>query len=76
MALWQASVLSPTGAHSVRGSKADAVVIGLLVQRKDGSELLRGGFDGFYTCEYDRFGALSPPPTPTPSAPHPPTEMI
>lgn len=42
-------VFSKHGPDTVRGTKYDAFVIGLCVKRSDGSDLLHGGFDGFYT---------------------------
>lgn len=44
-----AEVLSPTGSRTVRGTKADAVVIGLWVKEREERFMLEGGFDGFYT---------------------------
>eukprot|EP00741_Cyanophora_paradoxa_P018202 tig00021038_g17575.t1 len=44
-----ASVLSPKGAHSIRGTDIDGIMIGLLVQAADQDAILSGGFDGFYT---------------------------
>lgn len=49
-----AEVLKVDGAHTLRRTKFDAVVIGLWVWPWDGPSLARGGFDGFYTyfgCE-------------------------
>ena len=49
-------VLKVGGASSIRGSKIDAVVLGLLVDRKHKQAIVEGGFDGFYTYfASDRF---------------------
>ncbi|EFN55571.1 hypothetical protein CHLNCDRAFT_134058 [Chlorella variabilis] len=43
-------LLTPGGALSLRGTEADGLFIGLWLNRDDGdSQLLPGGFDGFYT---------------------------
>ncbi|KAJ1477999.1 hypothetical protein T484DRAFT_1630430, partial [Baffinella frigidus] len=42
-------VFSPGGDISVRGGAADFLVLGLWVERQHGQDLLKGGFDGFYT---------------------------
>lgn len=42
-----ASVLK--GPNSVRRTRYDAVFVGLLVEQKDKTEIIRSGFDGFYT---------------------------
>jgi len=44
-----AEVLTAEGAHTIRGTGADAVVIGLWVKEHEEAFLLEGGFDGFYT---------------------------
>ena len=44
-----ATVLQPGGAETIRGTEADAVVIGLWVKEREESFMLEGGFDGFYT---------------------------
>ena len=44
-----ADVLTAEGRITVRGSRNDAFVIGLLLDRKDGDELVQGGFDGAYS---------------------------
>ena len=44
-----ATVLQPDGAHTIRGTAHDGLVIGLWVKEGDGRALVRGGFDGFYT---------------------------
>lgn len=55
-----AEVLKVEGAHTLRGTKFDAVVIGLWVFPWDGLSITRGGFDGFYTyfgCEGFSYGS-------------------
>lgn len=44
-----ARVLKPGGHTSIRGTPADAIVIGLLVESSHQDGIVRGGFDGFYT---------------------------
>jgi glycoprotein endo-alpha-1,2-mannosidase len=44
-----ASILQPGGTRSIRGTREDAVVIGLWVKEGDGAFMAEGGFDGFYT---------------------------
>lgn len=44
-----AQILKSDGPDSIRGTLYDAFVIGLFVKDKDGSDLHRAGFDGFYT---------------------------
>jgi len=44
-----ATVLRPEGTNSIRGTAADAVVIGLWVNENEEAFMLEGGFDGFYT---------------------------
>lgn len=44
-----ARLLRPDGDLSIRGTPADAVMIGLWVGRDEGSFFCDGGFDGFYT---------------------------
>ena len=46
--LW-AQLLKPDGQYSVRGTRLDAVFLGLYVNRQDCATLSRGGFDGGYT---------------------------
>ena len=43
------TVLSPGGANTIRGTKYDSSVIGLVVGEDDLDSLLAGGFDGCYT---------------------------
>lgn len=45
---WKA-LLQPDGKSTVRGTKLDAIFIGLLLEDKDKFELKSAGFDGFYT---------------------------
>nr|CAB3263610.1 glycoprotein endo-alpha-1,2-mannosidase [Phallusia mammillata] len=42
-------LLGEDGSTSIRGTKNDAIVIGLLVEKKHSEDILTGGFDGFYT---------------------------
>ena len=44
-----ARLLRPDGDITIRGTKLDAYVIGLLVEQKHKNDLKFGGFDGFYT---------------------------
>lgn len=44
-----AAVLLPKGKHTVRGTSADALVIGLLLWTKDRESIVSSGFDGAYT---------------------------
>jgi glycoprotein endo-alpha-1,2-mannosidase len=44
-----ATVLGPDGAQTLRGTAADAVVLGLWVKENEASFMREGGFDGFYT---------------------------
>lgn len=44
-----ARLLGKGGDVSVRGTELDGVFIGLMLDLKEGDELLLGGFDGFYT---------------------------
>jgi hypothetical protein len=44
-----ATILKPDGAQTIRGTKYDAVMIGLWVKEKDGAFMSAGGFDGYYT---------------------------
>lgn len=44
-----AEVLTEQGAHTLRGTTNDAVVIGLWVKEHEERFMLEGGFDGFYT---------------------------
>jgi len=44
-----ASVLGRDGSHTLRGTEADAVVLGLWVKEDEERFMLEGGFDGFYT---------------------------
>lgn len=44
-----ATLLTPEGAESVRGSSLDGVFVGLWLTRSDGTPLEMGGFDGGYT---------------------------
>jgi len=44
-----ATVFSPDGKNTIRGTKYDAVVLGLWVKEDDGRFMLDGHFDGFYT---------------------------
>ncbi len=44
-----AEVLTPSGESTLRGTKADAVVIGLWVKKQEEAFMWKGGFDGFYT---------------------------
>ncbi len=44
-----ATVLSPKGEHTIRGTNLDAVMIGLWVKEGDGAFMKTGHFDGFYT---------------------------
>jgi glycoprotein endo-alpha-1,2-mannosidase len=44
-----ASVLNREGAQTIRGTRADAVVIGLWVKQHEERFMVDGGFDGFYT---------------------------
>uniref|UniRef100_A0A8C6TFR3 Mannosidase endo-alpha like n=1 Tax=Neogobius melanostomus TaxID=47308 RepID=A0A8C6TFR3_9GOBI len=42
-------LLSPTGAHSIRGSAYDSLFIALIVEERHKQDILAGGFDGMYT---------------------------
>ena len=44
-----ATLLSPDGAATIRGTELDAVVLGLWVKESDGRLIDEAGFDGFYT---------------------------
>jgi glycoprotein endo-alpha-1,2-mannosidase len=44
-----ATVLQPKGTNTLRGTAADAVVIGLWVKEREEKFMSDGGFDGFYT---------------------------
>lgn len=44
-----ATILDPKGAQTIRGTRTDAIVIGLWVKEDEGDYMLKGGFDGFYT---------------------------
>jgi glycoprotein endo-alpha-1,2-mannosidase len=44
-----ARIFTPGGDLSVRNSDLDGIFIGLLVETKHRQDLVRGGFDGFYT---------------------------
>ncbi|MBN2131676.1 MAG: hypothetical protein JW741_19410, partial [Sedimentisphaerales bacterium] len=44
-----ATVLAPEGRNSIRGTRYDAIVIGLWVKQREEAFMLEGGFDGFYT---------------------------
>jgi len=44
-----AGILTPSGGRSIRKTPHDALVIGLLVDEDDGTDLLASGFDGLYT---------------------------
>ncbi len=44
-----ANLLTPEGRQTIRGTPADAVVIGLWVKEHEERFMLEGGFDGFYT---------------------------
>ena len=44
-----AAVLAPGGASTVRGTTADALVLGLLLHAKDKEDIVSAGFDGAYT---------------------------
>ncbi len=44
-----ATVLGKAGAQTLRGTEADAVVIGLWVKEREEDFMLEGGFDGFYS---------------------------
>ena len=44
-----ATILAPQGTHTIRGTKYDAVFIGLWVKRNEARFFLDGHFDGFYT---------------------------
>lgn len=44
-----AELLKPDSPNSIRGTKLDCVVIGLLVEKQHQQAILDGGFDGFYT---------------------------
>jgi len=44
-----ASILSPRGAHTLRGTEYDGIFIGLLVESKHFDDIKDGRFDGFYT---------------------------
>jgi glycoprotein endo-alpha-1,2-mannosidase len=44
-----ATILAPQGAHTIRATKYDAVVIGLWVKQHEDRFFLDGYFDGFYT---------------------------
>jgi len=44
-----AQVLGPDGTNTLRGTRFDAVVLGLWVKEQDGEFMKGGHFDGFYT---------------------------
>ncbi|MDD3642600.1 MAG: glycoside hydrolase family 99 protein [Candidatus Krumholzibacteria bacterium] len=44
-----ATVLSPSGPATLRGTTYDSIVIGLWVNEGDGDSIAAAGFDGFYT---------------------------
>lgn len=44
-----ATILSPQGSETIRGSKYDSAVIGLWVKENDGKFMTNAHFDGFYT---------------------------
>ena len=44
-----AEILTPGNANTIRGTKYDAVVIGLWVKKNDGDSIKKAAFDGFYT---------------------------
>lgn len=44
-----ATVFSPNGAQTIRGTQYDSIIIGLWVKEKEGEFFLKGHFDGFYT---------------------------
>ena len=44
-----AEVLKPGRPSSIRGTKFDCIIIGLLVEKHHENQILNGGFDGFYT---------------------------
>ncbi|XP_052809689.1 glycoprotein endo-alpha-1,2-mannosidase-like [Mya arenaria] len=44
-----AEIMKPGGRETVRGTELDAIFIGLLVERTHQNEILKAGFDGFYT---------------------------
>jgi glycoprotein endo-alpha-1,2-mannosidase len=41
--------LQTNGAMTVRNTELDGIFIGLLVERQHKSDLVRAGFDGFYS---------------------------
>jgi glycoprotein endo-alpha-1,2-mannosidase len=44
-----ADILTPQGSRTIRGTAADAVVLGLWVKEREERFMIEGGFDGFYT---------------------------
>lgn len=51
-----AQIFQPNGAITVRNTELDGIFIGLLVERQHKSDLVKAGFDGFYTYfATDRF---------------------
>lgn len=44
-----AQIFQPNGAITVRNTELDGIFIGLLVERQHKSDLVRAGFDGFYS---------------------------
>jgi glycoprotein endo-alpha-1,2-mannosidase len=44
-----ATILSPDGEHTIRGTSHDVIAIGLWVKKNEKDFMLRSGFDGFYT---------------------------
>jgi hypothetical protein len=47
--LFVASFAARSGAHSLRQSPWDCVFLALWLDHDDGLQIVRGGFDGFYT---------------------------
>ena len=51
-----AQIFQPNGATTVRNTELDGIFIGLFVERQHKSDLVKAGFDGFYTYfATDRF---------------------
>lgn len=44
-----ATILKPGTPDTIRGTEYDAAIIGLWVKEKDGDDLVKGHFDGYYT---------------------------
>ena len=44
-----ATILSPDGEQTIRGTPDDVIAIGLWVKKNEADYMLRSGFDGFYT---------------------------